>query len=490
MWPVGTSFWHGVPVKWLKIFETKFTCKKFEKNCNFSDHCACNHCGSASCSIYQPIYGPIYELKALHRQRLVQTTITPTTALSVIIIELTTVHFNNFLLFFFLLSEGSIGCAPPEFKIVRPKKAMYLTTMSTTTTTVAAAVATGTDQPYVAFETTQIYLPSELATANIQIVESGVAAIVPAGSSGSGASSAAMIGARPGSDGISESIKYVNPFWWQEGVQNSDTFTTTTLSPEELAAKKERRRQRKERKRRRRRKHKQGERGGGEHSKSSDDEVASQLRRRREVWNDKYYQEDNYAEAVFDASEIEPNIFNENDTKPISTTYNTYHTDSFSDVLDRNDNNVQNDLNRRVSTVRHHSEKDVNEDDGEYGESDMGLNNYDNTGNIAAVDRINSETVDEDQQIDQRSGPGVDIVLDTDITVDNSNGNGDDSTVMASENGKRTKGRNNNKNNQNEKHFVRHKRKSGKTTGALSRAKAGSSDKGSKSIDRHNKGGK
>lgn len=38
-------------------------------------------------------------------------------------------------------------------------------------------------------------------------------------------------------------------------------------------------------------------------------------------------------------------------------------------------------------------------------------------------------------------------------------------------------------------HFMRHKRKSGKTTGALSRAKAGSSDSKSKSIDRHNKGG-
>lgn len=345
-------------------------------------------------------------------------------------------------------------------------------TTSSTTTTTSGPVAT--DQPYVAFETTQIYLPADLATPEIQIVESGVAAIVPAGSV---ASSAAISGARPGVEMIPESAKYVNPFWWQEGVQNSDTFTTTTLSPEELAAKRERRRQRKERKRRRRRKHKHGDKHGESTSSSDGDEVTSQLRRRREVWNDKYYQEDNYAEAIFDASDVEPNIFNENDTKPATNIH--YATDLFSNVLDRTDNNVENNLNGKFAN----GEKDVNQDSVDDGASDMGLSYENRRDNVVINDGDNDDIdVEDGDQIDQKS----DSALDTDSGNDNFGVQA--GVEVGTDNKNNIKKRRNN--NQSEKHFVRHKRKSGKTTGALSRAKAGSSDSKSKSIDRHNKGGK
>lgn len=250
-----------------------------------------------------------------------------------------------------------------------------ITTSTTSTTTTLAPAAAATEQPVVSFETTQIYLPADFSTSDIQIVEN-VAAILP---------TAKRLHASSDVDLEMAKLMERNPFWWQEGIQNTDGITSTTLSPEELEAKRERRRQRKERKRRRRRKQ----------HKHADDVIEeetvamSRRRRRREIWNENAYQADNYAEEyVVDPADIEPNIFNENDT--------------------RNADEEQ----ERVNTI------DV--------ESDVGPAGGEQTGKSVSW----------------------------------------------------------------WSHFVRHKRKSGKTTGALSRAKAGSSDKGSRSIDRHNKGGK
>lgn len=293
--------------------------------------------------------------------------------------------------FSLFIAEGSVGCSPPEFKIVRPKKTTTTsttttTTPSTTTTNVDASTAggaalgvgggagfVGTDLPVVSFETTQIYLPADFSTSDIQFVDN-VAAIIPAAS------------AKRSHEVDMEMAKLMerNPFWWQDGVQNTDSVTTTTLSPEELEEKRRRRRQRKERKQRRRRKHNK------QHSEQNPDEVVETIleRRRREIWNENYYQVDNYAEAFVDPSEVEQNIFNENDSRH------------------ENNNNEQN-----PNFIDEYFEADA---PAEMSEKWMTING----------------------------------------------------------------------------HFRRHKRKSGKTTGALSRAKAGSSDSKSKSIDRHNKGRK
>lgn len=300
-----------------------------------------------------------------------------------------------------LFTAGMTGCSPPDIKIVRPKKAMSSTTTSTTTT----ASTTTTTQPYVAFQTTQIYLPANFNSSDVQIVEKkdGNQEVV----------SQMSLNVPSGFGDLALRYGEANPFWWQEGVQN--TASITTLSPEELEAKKERRRRRKENRRRRRRKQK--------HEEDSDHESNTEThRRRREVWNENYYQTGNYAEEIYvDPKDVEQNIFNANDTIHFAN-------------YDKTDNiNLFETMPNSLSGNRNFSH-----------------NNKRDTSKFASAESMDHFLHQLKHDIDDHQNTEKDLL---DL-------------------------------------FNRHKRKSGKTTGALSRAKAGSSKGDSKTIDRHNKGGK
>lgn len=58
---------------------------------------------------------------------------------------------------FVFFTEASVGCPIPDLRFSRPKK------FGTTTT----------EQPYVTFETTQIYLPEDFTTADLEYIENG-----------------------------------------------------------------------------------------------------------------------------------------------------------------------------------------------------------------------------------------------------------------------------------------------------------------------------
>lgn len=328
------------------------------------------------------------------------------------------------------------------------------TTPSTTTTT-----STTTAQPYVAFQTTQIYLPANFNTSDIQIVEKKDAnqeIISQLSETNLNNAAASMTGG-----GITGEmmVRYgeTNPFWWQEGIQN--TASHTTLSPEELEAKRERRRRRKENKRRRRRKHKHEDGGeqvdhdtesaalheGGHHHHHH--ELQQQRRRRREVWNENFYQSDNYADETFiDPKDVEPNIFNANDTS-------MYHFDT----VDEKPDNI-NFFDQMLNTVGRQMTPNSGGDNSHH-------NKHKKKRATVTVEKLtNAERVEIDEgSLEQFDGDG-------------------DSVANTNESSR-------DKRKRQDDHFMRHKRKSGKTTGALSRAKAGSSDSKSKSIDRHNKGG-
>lgn len=318
------------------------------------------------------------------------------------------------------------------------------TTPSTTTTT-----TTTTTQPYVAFQTTQIYLPANFNTSDIQIVEKKDAnQEIISQLSETNLNNAGIPGEMM--------MRYgeTNPFWWQEGIQN--TASHTTLSPEELEAKRERRRRRKENKRRRRRKHKQENEQdameteiafhGNHHHK---EHLHHLRRRRREVWNENYYQADNYADETFiDPKDVEPNIFNANDTATDTTDDEKPDNINFFDQ-------VLNTVGRQMalSTTSDNSHRrDRNK-------------NHNKRAAVTVEKLTNAERVEIDEgSLEEFDGDG-------------------DSVANTNESSR-------DKRKRQDDHFMRHKRKSGKTTGALSRAKAGSSDSKSKSIDRHNKGGK
>ncbi|XP_063699291.1 locomotion-related protein Hikaru genki [Culicoides brevitarsis] len=340
---------------------------------------------------------------------------------------------------------GQTGCSPPEIKIVRPKKPIASTTTPSTTTT-----SSTTTQPYVAFQTTQIYLPANFNTSDIQIVEkkdanTEVISQLSETNLNLGGSASAMIGSA--GIGLPDMMRYgeTNPFWWTEGIQN--TATHTTMSPEELEAKRERRRRRKENKRRRRRKHKQDQEGADVESEAAfygkhHHLGAEHHRQRREVWNENYYQADNYAdETVVDPKDVEPNIFNANDT--------AMHP------------NLNNDDDEKVDNINF------------FDQVFNSVNKKQNSGSRRNhKKRATTVTV---EKLTQNNAGRVEI---DEGSLEEFDGEAETSPNESPRE----------KRKRQDDHFMRHKRKSGKTTGALSRAKAGSSDSKSKSIDRHNKG--
>lgn len=106
-------------------------------------------------------------------------------------------YFITLIIFFLLIfTEASTGCPIPDLRFSRPKK------FGTTTT----------EQPYVTFESTQIYLPEDLTTSDFEYIEGG-------GVGGGGGESTAdlhePIGGG-GSDSVQRQTRYTdfNPYAW------------------------------------------------------------------------------------------------------------------------------------------------------------------------------------------------------------------------------------------------------------------------------------
>ncbi|XP_055598594.1 locomotion-related protein Hikaru genki-like isoform X2 [Uranotaenia lowii] len=94
--------------------------------------------------------------------------------------------------------ETTTGCPPPEFKISRPRKNMP-----------------STEAPFVTFETTQVYLPQDFTTADLELVDGGRAAHV-AGSSGG------ALDAHQHQSAALHEEQHDTPFWWEMGIQNAE----------------------------------------------------------------------------------------------------------------------------------------------------------------------------------------------------------------------------------------------------------------------------
>ncbi|XP_055543249.1 locomotion-related protein Hikaru genki isoform X2 [Wyeomyia smithii] len=82
--------------------------------------------------------------------------------------------------------ETTTGCPPPDFKISRQRKSFA-----------------STEAPFVTFETTQVNLPQDFTTAELEFVDGGKAA--------------ALVG-----QNVALHDSHDTPFWWEMGIQNAE----------------------------------------------------------------------------------------------------------------------------------------------------------------------------------------------------------------------------------------------------------------------------
>jgi hypothetical protein len=101
-------------------------------------------------------------------------------------------YFYFSFLFYFFFVEAITGCAPPNFKVTRPK-----------------GKASTTEQPLLTFETTQLYLPQDFTTHDLEFVD-GKAKDKQTGS---------IVSEQIGKDAQKDSTKVKeNPYWFDEWI--------------------------------------------------------------------------------------------------------------------------------------------------------------------------------------------------------------------------------------------------------------------------------
>jgi hypothetical protein len=332
---------------------------------------------------------------------------------------------------FLYFAEGQVGCPPPDFKITRMRKTYFTT-----------------DPPFVTFETTQIYLPQDFTTADLEFhgVENGNGNVNIDGSHESGT----LLQMRHHSSLNSEEqvarhrdvdsarlVDDMNPFWWEVGLQNSeglDQDVKETLKHSKNVGNRKRKRNLNRHKRMRKHHHRQRQYHHHDHHKltkrallQSSSSSSSNLD--DDIIETSFY---NNIDDLFyvETSEVMGNLLNENDSKPFD-----------------NQNNNNND-----NLIEYISSQDV------INETTMidAVGKYDNIIN-------NSLDIGNGQQQTPEA-------IDNEKTDSNNNDMGDENETTADA-------------------LHRVKRKSGKATGALSRAKAGSDSSSSKkSGHRHKQG--
>lgn len=169
----------------------------------------------------------------------------------------------------FFSSDGTTGCPPPDFKITKNK---YMTT----------------EQPVVTFEATQLYLPQDFITSDIEVVENKNAENIE-----NNAEEQFDTNAQKDSANYKE-----NPFWLEDIIKNTE-LTKNTDNQQHYT------------RRAKRSHHKKLEKlhfGGSHISKIIN--KRSNVNKKKEVM-----------EFIPDYSEIIPNYFNENDSKVAEFTH-------------------------------------------------------------------------------------------------------------------------------------------------------------------------
>jgi hypothetical protein len=166
--------------------------------------------------------------------------------------------------------EGVTGCPPPDFKVSRPK-GKTLTT----------------EQPFVTFETTQLYLPQDFTTNDLEFVDSKT-------KDGSDSS----VGEQVDRNTQKDSVKVKeNPFWFEDIIKDAEQhYNHPEAFPQHHHHHHTMRAKRNHHKKMRAMRHV--------------DEDRTMVKRSLGEYQDEDYPQD----EVFSASEVIGNIFNENDT--------------------------------------------------------------------------------------------------------------------------------------------------------------------------------
>lgn len=385
--------------------------------------------------------------------------------------------------FSYLFPEASIGCPIPDLRFSRPKK------IGTTTT----------EQPYVTFETTQIYLPEDFTTADFEYIENV------------DSESLENIG-----DNIQRQTRYTdfNPYAWGDGDSSAgllgpggDTLATTQKDEHDDAynaqqhqnLKHERRKLRKNSGRRRLDRHNQGHKQSKREIANYDDAAynAGDLHQHHHnshrqhnhrivrVYDNVYYvQSANIISSLHLSNSIELNQSAQQTTTTTtdaaaSSNYNEAHDahatgnnavrrtvgDNGNDDTNHEQNVMRNDNNGFVNGKRFNGHTGV--DDGITTPTTTTIVEMDNKMPTEVAITANTATTNYQKTGDENSM--LDVPLDEPVAIVDVNANdGVNDTADGSS-------------------LNRVKRKSGKTTGALSRPK-GSSDTGSKSTSRKKEG--
>jgi hypothetical protein len=284
-----------------------------------------------------------------------------------------------------------------------------------------------TDPPFVTFETTQIYLPQDFTTADLEFVDNANANL-----------NSGEHGERR-TDAAARFVADANPFWWEVGPEGMDPEAKETLAHSKVVSTRKRRRNLNRHKRKHHhRDHHQKQYHHHDHHRLAKRDVLQSSSLNMDTADlaaDNYY---NNVDDLFyvETSDVVGNILNENDAKPFDGSNNNNHNsmlDSLSvsqDVIMNDTTMLDNDINNlsEIANRQQGQQQQQQHEGGVAADSEKGSGNYDDN--------------------------GADIKADT-----------------------------------SDQSLHRVKRKSGKATGALSRAKAGSDSSSSKkSGHRHKQG--
>lgn len=174
--------------------------------------------------------------------------------------------------YFVMFAEGVTGCPPPDFKVSRPK-----------------GKSLTTEQPFLTFETTQLYLPQDFTTSDLEFVDSKTKDNVDR--------SLDQQIAQKDSSKVKE-----NPFWFEDIIRDAEQHYSY---PENVQHHHHHHNKRAKRNHHKKIKAMRHIDGGRILSKRSVD------------YEEEDYPQDSLNEAeVFSASEVIGNIFNENDSIP------------------------------------------------------------------------------------------------------------------------------------------------------------------------------
>jgi hypothetical protein len=181
-------------------------------------------------------------------------------------------HYFTLVSSLFCFTEGVTGCPPPDFKVSRPK-----------------GKSLTTEQPFVTFETTQLYLPQDFTTNDLEIVDN------KAKDNGESNVGGEQIDRNTQKD--SAKVKE-NPFWFEDIIKDAEQHYSHPDAMQHYSHHHH---------------NKRAKRNHRKKVKSMRHVDTERILAKRSVdydVGDMDYQQD----EVFSASEVIGNIFNENDT--------------------------------------------------------------------------------------------------------------------------------------------------------------------------------